>query len=318
MFVSSTDRSTILSDYSTSGPCNSFIGGRRERQLLKGTRSGSGNLRDFCIWEAFYTRDSQKAVDAVYCNMGLLNASVDPCTIPPRFEYLGALIKMAQIYLRQGGRAHWLAFMHGAVVFAPKRNILHPAIYTFPVEFIKIPEWGRQLSEYFHYDETPQGWMDDLGYVHVRLKTLFLSVNQKWWPLGHKPQSPLRHKGVDCWGVVMREPSSSHMLVLAKHAVDRWHIHDVINDSWLDCIRTNLWNQWEDMDLAIGGPNLVYDLFDPTKRPRQEINVSYQNGKPILLQKRTYRFLNDEGEIGVSQTVARTLRQSLGRIFQTK
>ena len=307
VFVPSTGQSVVLCDNSSDGPCNTLIGSSLERRVLRGLRSSSETYRhDLSMWYAFFRRTSQNPVDAIYSNMGLLDALVDPSIIPPNFAYLAALTRIAQSYLERSGRAHWLSFCGSQATYSTaSEQGLNCSICSFPS--LGATRESKLWDAYFidqagNISGAPKGWMDDLGYLHVRLSAFFLPAGRAW--------DLARYPTLDTWVASFKIGFHTNYLVLAKHDARRWHVHPMP----LNMTRQSIHSQdhidpmWEDMDFAIGGPNPVHDLFDPSKQPRQEINVSFHNGVPVLLSERKFRFVNDESEL------YQRLRSELGPI----
>ena len=286
----------VLNDNSSGGPCNTLVGKYFERTVLQRIRSFSEtDRRDQCIWVAFFRRTSQKPVDAIYSNMGLLDAPVDPSIIPPNFAYLAALIKMAQSYLERSGRTHWLSFFdHRAMYKTPSDQGLNCCTCSIPslgaMEESRMRD-ARFFDKADNISGPPRGWMDDLGYLHVRLSAFFLPAGRAW--------NLALYPSLDTWVAKAETGLDTEYLVLAKHDAHKWHIQPLPLNGTRQSIhsRDPIVATWEDMDFAIGGPNPVHDLFDPSKQPRQEINVSFHNGVPVLLHERKFRFVDDESEL---------------------
>lgn len=271
-------------------------------------RSGNRYERHLAVWISIFARESSDLVDAIYSNMALLGAAVNPSELPSTHTYVAALIRLSQTFLKRGGKAVWLLFLRMIGDFGPytaRKDREYPHLDDRICTFIS-QEWqirrhsalvsntGKETRmstagmKTYHLkgltlglgtlEKAPTGWMDDLGYLHLRLPTWFFAAGTALPPKWDSPD--LGTSSVFPFDVWIADLGGEELLlILAKHAQNRWHIYGS---------QYRLYQKWglkdrkpKKMDLVIGGPNPVHDLFTAGKSPWQEKNITkFKNGFP--------------------------------------
>ena len=290
---------TVLNDEGTHGPCASLLGPAFTREDARAMIWGDENKRAAAVWHSFYTRAASSAADTVFSLMGLLSVTVDPIHLPRSHYYLAAKIKLARLYLASGGRAHWMC-LHGfhGVYQIQGRSWTSTQLYDDRICTFMRPDPARLWTVYEDRNRVElgapaMGLSDDQGYLHIRTSAVHLPAGS-WYDI--HASARYSNCSFDIWLIAphgAREGPLVHpadistrgqCIALARHGRRRWHIFssaDYIALHESAGPRTQFY--WHDMDVCIGGPNPVHDLFAETQKPWQEVNCVFREGRPVLL-----------------------------------
>lgn len=194
----------------------------------------------YCVWVSLSKRTTSRPVDAVFSVMNMLNISLDPKDFRDlKFPRLAATVKLAQEYLRKGGRAWWLCLF-----FAQGRSAGTPCLDQRMCTMMQISEPGQleNVSDFVSRADVesptpivagcPAGSMDDQGYLKIEVPTLELAAGEVLI-VPHAPSKVFKMDvKVIYVGTSIGSKNASqgyfdeffHYLVLAEHLPGRWHI----------------------------------------------------------------------------------------------
>lgn len=226
----------------------------------------------YCVWVSLSKRTTSRPVDAVFSVMNMLNISLDPKSFRGlEFPRLAATVRLAQAYLRKGGKAYWLCHF-----FARDYSTCDPPMDRRMCTMMHIPEPGEveRVSEFVSRTDVesptpiiagcPTGSMDDQGYLKVDVPAITWTAGKE---LG-LPEHPSKAFEADVKIIRIGESTGFktasqgyidqfyHYLVLGEHMPGKWHIFwsfTLENEFQADTFSTQ--------KVAIGGPHPPSELF---------------------------------------------------------
>lgn len=258
--------------------------------LLRDVKGDEKISHDYAVWECIYERYSSRPIDRIFSCMNLLDINLDPDAFQafPDPSYT-ALIKLAQVYLEQGGQAYWLGSLRHSTEnvsfdelcregiderqLAPGLDRRSCTFLTFAKNISKAKR--NSESEVHNFNATtrvlnaPMGKMDDNGYLTIKVNAARLPFQKHFstsscWQITlckwtHTDSSPYAG-GNNCNAIII------------EHAPNRWHIAyvlDIRTEKWINGRFTQI---WEEKEFSIGGPEPIA-VFQEKQRTMNSVKL---------------------------------------------
>lgn len=248
--------------------------------------------------------------------MNMLSINLEPKDFRGlQFPRLAATVKMAQDYLRRGGKAWWLCLF-----FAQGPSNCDPSMDDRMCTMMDIAEPGRleRVSDFASRPDVesptpvivgcPTGSMDDQGYLEIGVPTLDLAAGEHLiLPDQSSKAFEMDVKIIKIGQSIGFEDSDQdyisefyHYLVLAEHMTGRWHIVGGFSSD-----EEYGKDTFGAQTVAIGGPHPPSKLF--------ESGTAVQFGQQSLSAESYLQKRNGAGREQLAFWSARTTSQSAPR-----
>jgi hypothetical protein len=262
------------------------------REILREACGDVYARRHCAIWNSLFLRTSAIPLDSVLSTMGLLEVQLDPSDFldrtHPRFC---ATIRMMQVYLQKGGRAHWLAITYMMAKGSPFPIPVYGPSARFPAADLRMctVPYKRELNEVKKYEENearfteqnkwlgylkcpPTGILSDQGYLTIEVPVLEMLLKDclTEGAIATLERNSIPFNDKTCWvvdlGAIVYESPATNIqyaeyrdyracLLLSTHASDRYHVIGTADLLKLD------WGKASMRSVAIGGPRPIENCF---------------------------------------------------------